>query len=54
MEGQKNRVKNETGETGEQSSLQTFRFDTCNGHDSFSSNFILLLIKIVSAKKMAL
>lgn len=54
MEGQKTRVKNEIGETREQSSLQMFCFDTFNSGYSFSSNFILLLTKTVSAKKMAL
>lgn len=51
MEGQKTRVKNEIGETREQSSLQMFCFDTFNSGYSFSSNFILLLTKTVSAKK---
>lgn len=43
MEGQKTRVKNEMGETREQSSLRRFCFDTCNRGYSFSSNFTLRL-----------
>lgn len=54
MEGQANQNEKQDRWPREENSLPMLCFDTCNCGYSFSSNFILLLTKIVSAKKVAL